>query len=641
MRRFHLDPRAFRSRVARRIFLVFGASALLPVVAFAAFTVLKVNGALDRAARERLRDESKVAGMAILDRLVASEITLQLLAPEAGADATASARQLRSIARVPGYGASPEPSDPLADLRPRDASEWAHLAAGRSLLRVRPAATPDAPARLFLVRAAPEGSAAGLVIAELEPSQVWRPDALRADMGLVVRDARGRILFASAPELARAEDASRGDQVWIAGEPELRASWTLFLGSMFGADGWSIDCLQPKALVLGPLAQFRAAFIPVASLAGALVLFLSSGLIRRSLGPIESLHAATDAVAQGDFEHRVKIDTNDEFRDLGDAFNDMTGRISDLTRNLEAKVAARTRELQEALDELRRTQGQLVHQEKMASLGHFVAGIAHELNNPLAFVEGNLHFLRQYTETLVDALSSYDRETGDADPRIREKLAAIRSELDLDQLFRDLEPTFDGCADGIQRATTLVEDLRTFSRNDVADRAAVDLGEALDSTLNILRGRLEGVDLVRDYGELPLVECQPAQLNQVFLNLVSNALDATDDGGRVVIRTRRLGAGRVSIEVEDDGCGMDAETARRVFEPFYTTKAVGRGTGLGLSVSYGIVERHGGLIEVESEPGRGTRFRVTLPTRLADEPQNALDRREPESQPLEPQEMTA
>jgi two-component system NtrC family sensor kinase len=563
MRRFQLDRRAFRSRVARRIFLVFGISALLPVIAFAAFTLLKVDGALDRAARQRLRDESKAAGMAILDRLVASELTIQLLA---GAD--------------------------------------------------------------------PDGPAAGLVIAELDPSQVWRPDTLRADMGLVVRDAQGQVLFASAPELASAEDGSHGEQIWIAGEPHLRASWMLFLGSMFGADGWSIDCLQSKSLVLGPLAQFRAAFIPVATLAGGLALFLSSGLIRRSLDPIEALHAATDAVARGDFDRRVTIDTNDEFRDLGDAFND-------LTRNLEAKVAARTRELQEALEELRRTQGQLVHQEKMASLGHFVAGIAHELNNPLAFVEGNLHFLRQYTETLVDALASYDRETTDADPQLRTKLAGIRSQLDLDQLLHDLEPTFEGCADGILRATTLVEDLRTFSRNDAADRAQVDLSDALDATLNILRGRLEGVDLVRDYGDLPLVECQAAQLNQVFLNLVSNALDATDDGGRVVIRTRRLGDDRVSIEVEDDGRGMDAETVKRVFEPFYTTKEVGRGTGLGLSISYGIIERHGGQIEVESEAGRGTRFRVILPVRLADEPPDAPDPREPEPREMEPQEMNA
>jgi len=295
----------------------------------------------------------------------------------------------------------------------------------------------------------------------------------------------------------------------------------------------------------------------------------------------------------------------------------MTGRISDLTRNLEAKVEARTRELKDALDELRETQSQLVHREKMASLGQFVAGIAHELNNPLAFVEGNLHFLRQYAESLVDAVTAYDREAASADAGLRERMLKIRDGLDLEHIVGDLEPVFDGCADGIQRATTLVEDLRTFSRVGDDDCVDADLNEAIASTLNILSGRLEQVELVRDFGDLPRVECLAAQLNQVFLNLVTNALDATGDEGRIVIRTRDLADGRVAIEVEDDGCGMDVETLKKAFEPFFTTKDVGSGTGLGLSVSYGIIERHKGKIEVKSEPGRGSCFRLTLPVRYA------------------------
>lgn len=608
--------------MARRVFLVFGVSALLPVAVFGAFALVEVSGTLERTARERLRDESKAVGMAVLDRLVALDLTLGVVATAPDLEAAELSEHFRSVTAAPGSDATPDPADPLTALRPANAAEWEHLASGHSLLRVRPAAD-GREARLFLVKAGAQGPAAGLVVAELDPAHVWRPDALRGGMDVRVWDAAGRILFASTPELARLAEIqpTRSEERFrIAGEPHLHASWTLFLDSMFGAGSWAIDHFQPESRVLGPLENFRAVFVPVAALAVMLALFLGSGLIRRSLVPIEALHAATNAVAAGDFDRRVEIETDDEFRDLGTAFNEMTGRISDLTRNLEAKVAARTRELQETLDELRQTQGQLVHREKMASLGQFVAGIAHELNNPLAFVEGNLHFLRQYTETLVDALSAYDREAKSADPGLRDRLAKIHHELELPQLIEDLEPTFGGFADGIQRATSLVEDLRTFSRIDAGERSEVDLNDAIESTLNILRGRLEHVELVRRYGDLPRVECLAAQVNQVFLNLVANALDATRDAGRIAIATRHPGDGTVVVEVEDDGCGMDAEAAGRVFEPFYTTKEVGSGTGLGLSVSFGIVERHGGRIEVESEPGRGTSFRVTLPVRFAEEP---------------------
>jgi signal transduction histidine kinase len=434
-------------------------------------------------------------------------------------------------------------------------------------------------------------------------------------MDVRVRGPNGENLFASAAEFTQTGEIGADGRVKVAGEPYLSASWDLFLDSMYGAGTWTIDNFQADSAVLLPVYEFRLAFVPIALITGGLVLFLSSGLIRRSLGPIDALRTATETVARGDFDLRVEIETDDEFRDLGAAFNDMTSRISDLTRNLEAKVAARTRELQETLDELRRTQAQLVHREKMASLGQFVAGIAHELNNPLAFVEGNLHFLRQYMETLADALAAFEREASAADPRTQERLAKLREEFDLDDVVDDLESVFGGCADGIQRATTLVADLRSFSRLDDGDRGELDLCESLDSTLNILRSRLGRVELVRDFEPLPFVECLGAQINQVFLNLVANAVDATDGAGRVTIRTRSLDGEKVAVEIEDDGCGMDAATMERIFEPFYTTKEVGSGTGLGLSISYGIVERHRGKIEVESQVGRGTCFRVILPVR--------------------------
>jgi signal transduction histidine kinase len=617
MRRFQLDRRAFRSRVARRIFLVFGASALLPVAAFAGFALFKVSGELEQSARQRLRTESKAVGMAVLDRLVAFEMALGAVVAAPPSELPQRTRHFRGLWLLSGSDAPPDASDPHADLLPRTASEWAHLDAGRSLLRVVSDPGGRKTPRLFLLRSGRDGAAASVIVAELQPMQVWRPDTLRADMEVRIRDPSGQILFASAAEFAKAGEVGPGDRMTVAGESYLGASWDLFLGAMYGAGTWRIEEFQADSAVLLPVHQFRSAFVSIALLAGGLVLFLSSGLIRRSLGPIDALRTATDSVARGDFDLRVEIETDDEFRDLGTAFNDMTSRISDLTRNLEAKVAARTRELQETLDELRRTQAQLVHREKMASLGQFVAGIAHELNNPLAFVEGNLHFLRQYMETLADAIEAFDRELAGADPRIRERLAKIRDEFDLEDVVDDLESVFGGCADGVQRATTLVADLRSFSRLDDGDRAELDLCESLDSTLNILSSRLGHVQLVREYEPLPPVECLAAQLNQVFLNLVANAVDATGGTGRVTVRTRDLGGEKVAVEIEDDGCGMDDATLKRIFEPFYTTKAVGSGTGLGLSISYGIVERHHGEIQVESEVGRGTCFRVILPVRWA------------------------
>jgi signal transduction histidine kinase len=279
-------------------------------------------------------------------------------------------------------------------------------------------------------------------------------------------------------------------------------------------------------------------------------------------------------------------------------------------RDLEDKVAARTRDLADALRDLRETQAQLVHREKMASVGQFVAGIAHEMNNPLAFIEGNLHFLRSYSETLARAVASFEAAAGAGNA---EQLAEIRRELDLEHVLEDLGSVLDACAEGVTRTTGLVNDLRSFSRLDQADVAAVDLNAALDSTLNLLRSRLIGIRLDRCYGELPAVECLAGQINQVFMNLLANAADAAGEGGRITVRTERCADDRVAVEVEDDGIGISPENLERIFDPFFTTKEPGQGTGLGLSISYGILSRHGGTLAVRSTLGAGSCFRVELP----------------------------
>jgi two-component system, NtrC family, sensor kinase len=259
--------------------------------------------------------------------------------------------------------------------------------------------------------------------------------------------------------------------------------------------------------------------------------------------------------------------------------------IAKLNETLEARVDERTREL-------RQTQAQLMQSEKMRSLGQLVAGVAHELNNPIGFVHANLQLLDGYIERLVEA----QLRGGEVD-RPRDAIEKL--------LLRSRE--------GTERVKKIVQDLRTFSRMDQAELADVDLNQELQSTLGLMEPRFkDGIRLAADLGELPRVRCYPAQLNQVFMNLLMNACDAVGEGGTVSVRTRAAPGG-VALEFVDDGPGIPDFVRERIFEPFFTTKPVGQGTGLGLSISHGIVERHGGKLSVNCPPEGGTVFRVELP----------------------------
>jgi signal transduction histidine kinase len=259
--------------------------------------------------------------------------------------------------------------------------------------------------------------------------------------------------------------------------------------------------------------------------------------------------------------------------------------IAQLNKTLEARVEERTRELRE-------TQAQLVQSEKMRSLGQLVAGVAHELNNPIGFVHANLQLLEEYVERLM-------RSETDPTRRARTREA--------------IEKLLSRSQEGAGRVKQIVQDLRTFSRTDQAELTQVSLNDAIQRTLTLIEPRTKGgITVERDFGELPDVRCYAGQLNQVFMNLLMNACDALDGRGKIGVRTRAMPAG-VQLEFWDDGPGMSAEVRNRVFEPFFTTKPVGKGTGLGLSISHGIVERHGGSMTVESAPGEGARFTIRLP----------------------------
>lgn len=277
--------------------------------------------------------------------------------------------------------------------------------------------------------------------------------------------------------------------------------------------------------------------------------------------------------------------------------------IAKLNESLEGRVESRTRELQEA-------QGQLMQSEKMKSLGQLVAGVAHELNNPIGFVHANLQLLGEFIEKLVEA-----QETGGDATRYREAITKL--------LSRSRE--------GTERVKQIVQELRTFSRMDQADLQMAQLTDEIDRTLALMEPRFKGnIEVVREYQPLPDVSCYPGQLNQVFLNLLMNACDVLDEGGTITIRATPTEDG-VHLEFEDSGPGIPVDVQRRIFDPFFTTKDVGKGTGLGLSLSYGIIERHGGRIQIRSEAGHGAVFEIDLPL-VAPEPAS-LDGPTPESAP--------
>jgi signal transduction histidine kinase len=259
--------------------------------------------------------------------------------------------------------------------------------------------------------------------------------------------------------------------------------------------------------------------------------------------------------------------------------------IAKLNETLEARVEERTRELRD-------TQAQLMQSEKMRTLGQLVAGVAHELNNPIGFVHANLKLLDEY----VAKLSRLQAEGADT-TRTREAIAKL--------LQRSRE--------GTERVTKIVADLRAFSRMDQGELAEADLNDEIERTLTLMEPRCKNcIEVERDFGDLPRVRCHAGQLNQVFLNLLMNACDAIGDRGRIAVRTR-ADDGQVRLEFEDDGPGIPGEVRDRIFEPFFTTKPVGQGTGLGLSLTHGIIERHGGRIWVEPGSRTGTRFVIELP----------------------------
>lgn len=287
-------------------------------------------------------------------------------------------------------------------------------------------------------------------------------------------------------------------------------------------------------------------------------------------------------------------------------------RAGERILNLEHNLADQNRALRES-------QAALVQAEKLASLGRLAAGVAHEINNPIAYVANNLTVLRRETEAALTVLSHYQRgreSLARQEPALAAEIARLEAEADLAYFQETFARTCDKTREGLQRVRDIVRNLRDFARLDEAEVKEISVNDAIASTLEVLSHEAESqkVRLISDCAPIPPITCFAGRINQVFLNLVTNAIQACSAGGTVTVRTRPGVHDGVTVEVVDTGSGIAPEHRARLFEPFFTTKPVGQGTGLGLSVSYGIIRDHGGTIEVDSELGHGTIFRVRLPS---------------------------
>ncbi|ALF53335.1 chemotaxis protein CheY [Nostoc piscinale CENA21] len=305
-------------------------------------------------------------------------------------------------------------------------------------------------------------------------------------------------------------------------------------------------------------------------------------------------------------------------------------KISHLTRTLEQRVQERTAELTHSLQQLQQTQLQLIQSEKMSTLGQLVAGIGHEINNPIGFISGNCSYIEQYVNDLFRLVDLQQQKLPDPDPEVEELI----EEIDLEYLYEDLPKLLLSMHQGIERLKDISLSLRTFARADISSKVEFQIHEGLDSTIMLLKHRLKDqgdrpkIEVVAQYSELPPITCYPGQLNQVFMNIIANAIDAFDDLHQNVSKqaispcqytitiTTSVDNQQetVSICIEDNALGMPPEVQARIFEPSFTTKPVGKGTGLGLAISYQIiVDKHHGNIHCLSTASQGTKFVITLP----------------------------
>lgn len=359
-------------------------------------------------------------------------------------------------------------------------------------------------------------------------------------------------------------------------------------------------------------AVLRTVNVAFATVVGTVILFLVIISFVISSWVLKPLNELVDALQSFESQEQaitIPVKNDTEIGLLTESFNQMFKNIWQARADLRKKVF----ELQNTNRELKDTQTRLVHSAKMVSLGQLVAGVAHELNNPIGFIFANMTHMRDYSDKLIQLIKIAETEP--------EKLAKAKEDLEFDYIVQDLPKLISSCEDGAKRTKDIVLGLRNFSRLEEAKLNEIDVVKSLDTTLDLLQGEIKGrVQIFKNYEKIPKIFGYASQINQVFMNILSNAVQSIDGQGQIWISTipvkdLRYKDGKVQISIQDSGKGMPAEVMEKIFDPFFTTKGVGQGTGLGLSISYGIIESHGGEIQVKSEVGVGTEFILILPVR--------------------------
>lgn len=378
-------------------------------------------------------------------------------------------------------------------------------------------------------------------------------------------------------------------------------------------DGFELcrQCKSDQTLKNVPIILYSSDYIDVQEQQLGLELGASRYLLKPSTP--ELLIGMVEEV----LEEKRKSIQSDEGKQLDEEMRLLRSYNEVLFNKLEAKMhelQATILEHKKSEETLKAMQGQIIQQEKMASIGQLAAGVAHEINNPVGFITSNLTSLAKYAERLDSYIAALQKALHGcpAHPGLDE-LDTLRQKLKIDYIINDMNELIAESLDGANRVRRIVQDLKSFSRVDQAESAHANLNECLETTINIAWNELKYIaTLERQFGDLPVITCNPQQLNQVFLNLLVNAAQAMEKQGVITVKTWAE-PDWVCVSVADTGKGMSKEVQDHVFEPFFTTKPAGRGTGLGLSISVDIVRKHSGEIVVESEPGKGTTFTVRLP----------------------------
>jgi len=458
---------------------------------------------------------------------------------------------------------------------------------------------------------------------------------------LLYRDESPVLLSAGTSE-ARIEAGEM--QALIGRQPELALSSVRYVAGYSESyhpllKDWHVVALQEASAAYQPIRKVAFQLIGLGLVLAIPIVWAIGWLSHKLTGPVEALTRVVSGItSSGDLSRRAEIEAQDELGTLALAFNGMAENLQRtsqdrekfvaelelLNKTLEQRVHERTQalaatnsELTSAIDNLKAAQSQLVHSEKMASLGQLVAGVAHELNNPIGFIYANFPHLEDYTNDLIGLIEELRRLPLDEAQKaaLEQKIRAI----DLEFIKEDTLKIIRSGKSGASRIKEIVSSLRSFSRLDEAELKSVILEDGINDTLAILHHHIKNrVEVSKDFQLNQPVLCRAGQINQVFMNIIYNAIQAIEGPGSVCIATWQEGEFAV-ISVEDSGKGIPPDVIGKIFDPFFTTKKIGEGTGLGLSISYGIVEKHGGRIDVTSEVGKGTKFTIRI--RMTPEPE--------------------